>query len=225
MVSAPTNITSTASSTAQSNSGSDAVNRQDFLKLLIAQLQHQDPLNPAENQEFVAELATFSSLEQQQLQTQLLQKLIDASQSNNTSQALSLIGRNVVVDEQRFNFTPGNPVQFIFQALQAGNAVIDISTDSGRLVYSDTFNIPSAGQGTFEFDGQLPNGQILSSGTYNISIHSVLDNQGEQIDYPTALQGRVEGVSFAAGEPKLTVNGQAVSLGSVQSIQEGSTGA
>jgi len=56
-----TTYTDTAASTASSTA---AVNKTEFLKLLVAQLQNQDPMNPMDNQEFVAQLATFSSLEQ-----------------------------------------------------------------------------------------------------------------------------------------------------------------
>ena len=54
----------TAAYTAGSSMPSTDVNKEEFLKLLVAQLQNQDPMNPMDNQEFVAQLATFSSLEQ-----------------------------------------------------------------------------------------------------------------------------------------------------------------
>jgi flagellar basal-body rod modification protein FlgD len=76
MVSAITSSINDLASGSTSTAGSQEVSSDQFLTLLIAQLQNQDPMNPIENQDFVAELATFSSLEQQQMQTGLLEQLI-----------------------------------------------------------------------------------------------------------------------------------------------------
>lgn len=66
-----------------SNLGKDA-----FLQLLVAQLQYQDPLSPQSNEDFVSQLAQFSSLEEMQAMTSGL----------SNSQALSLVGKNVIVE-------------------------------------------------------------------------------------------------------------------------------
>jgi flagellar basal-body rod modification protein FlgD len=54
----------TAKTSSQSSTASPEVNTNEFLKLLVAQLKNQDPMNPVDNQQFIAQLATFSSLEQ-----------------------------------------------------------------------------------------------------------------------------------------------------------------
>jgi flagellar basal-body rod modification protein FlgD len=78
-----TNSTQTASST--SSSVLPDVSESEFLQLLVAQLQNQDPLDPIENQDFIAQLATFSSLEQLISINQAVTKLADGSGTQQTN--------------------------------------------------------------------------------------------------------------------------------------------
>ena len=70
----------------------DSLGKEDFLKLLVAQLTHQDPTNPMNDTEFVAQLATYSSLEQQMNMNKNLEKLITATNMTTAASAMSLIG-------------------------------------------------------------------------------------------------------------------------------------
>lgn len=76
--------TSSSSSTSSSTSSSD-VTTNEFLQLLIAQLQNQDPLSPMDNSQFVTQLATFNSLEQLMSINKAVTKLADASSGSSTS--------------------------------------------------------------------------------------------------------------------------------------------
>jgi flagellar basal-body rod modification protein FlgD len=75
--------------TAKNNLGKD-----DFLKILITQLSHQDPTQPMQDKEFVAQMAQFSSLEQM---TNLSKEFSKVSQAVASSQAMSLLGRSVEI--------------------------------------------------------------------------------------------------------------------------------
>ncbi len=68
-------------------SGFESIGKSDFLTLLVAQLQHQDPLNPLRNEEFVAQLATFSSLEQLISINEAVTKLADGGGNGTTSES------------------------------------------------------------------------------------------------------------------------------------------
>src|SRR5512139_3118227 len=88
---------------------SKAMGKDAFLTLLIAQLQHQDPLNPADSTEFTAQLAQFSSLEQLSTINENLDALKLYQASGNNAQAVSFIGKNIVSKGQTLPVTSGQP--------------------------------------------------------------------------------------------------------------------
>lgn len=216
MVAGPTSIQGTQPSGALSRATNDNVSQEQFLQLLIAQLQNQDPLNPIENQEFVAELATFSSLEQQQQQTDLLSQLVTANQSSSTSQALSLIGTDVVTSDTGFRYEDGDSIDFDFQATKSGYATVLLTSSSGATTALDTIEISRTGQHSYTVDSSSG----ITPGNYTLSVVSSVEGDGSRSQYPTYMRGGVEGVTFSDGEAMLTVNGRAVPMGSVQAIFE-----
>lgn len=195
----------------------NAVSRDDFLTLLVAQLQNQDPMNPTENQEFVAELATFSSLEQQEQQTDLLQSLLAAQNGSLNAQALSMIGKDVMSEVESFTFSQGQPVDFTFLA-NAGKAIVKVMTPSGRVVAANSMDLAESGKQEFTFLGINESGQQIASGQYTISVESEVDSSGNAADYPVFLRGTVNGVTFENGAPVLEVNGQRVDMAQVLSV-------
>jgi flagellar basal-body rod modification protein FlgD len=78
-------IDQTSSSTKSGNSSMPQVSESDFLKLLVVQMKNQDPMNPMDNQQFVAQLATFSSLEQLMSINKAVTKISDSTQSTGTT--------------------------------------------------------------------------------------------------------------------------------------------
>src|SRR3954447_12125251 len=88
----PISQTTTPGTTAQPKSATPALGKDDFLKLLVGQLQHQDPLAPSDDQQWIGQMAQFSQLEQVSNTAETTQKIVEAL---NTSGTLSLIGHNV----------------------------------------------------------------------------------------------------------------------------------
>lgn len=86
-----TTTTSTSSSSAVTEATNDTLGKDAFLKLLIAELSNQDPLNPMEDREFISQMATFSSLEQMQNMNNTLTSMSEASKFN----AVQYIGKAV----------------------------------------------------------------------------------------------------------------------------------
>jgi flagellar basal-body rod modification protein FlgD len=75
--------------------GQQTLGKDDFLKILMTQLQNQDPMNPMQDKEFISQMASFSSLEQMTNMTSTLQKFIDMQAGNSILQYSELIGKQV----------------------------------------------------------------------------------------------------------------------------------
>lgn len=208
------------SNSASAKSGDDIVSRDDFLRLLVAQLQHQDPMNPMQNQEFVAELATFSNLEQSTNQTRLLEQLLQMQQLNFGSQALTLIGKEASIAQNTVYFQPGEQIDFMFQTPSAGNFGVQAINESGQVVFSEIVSVSTAGEHPYVFSGINALGQELPPGVYTINIGASTDSEGGQFTLPTYLRGVVDGVNFIDGSPVLMVNGQPASMENVKAVYE-----
>jgi flagellar basal-body rod modification protein FlgD len=81
--------------------GSSSLGKDDFLKILMTQLQNQDPLNPMQDQDFISQMATFSSLEQMTNLNTSMDNFVESAEQNQFMQASSMIGKTVTyLDDQ-----------------------------------------------------------------------------------------------------------------------------
>ena len=117
-----------------STAGASNLSIQDFLRILTTQLNNQDPLKPMDNQQFVAQLAQFTSLQQTQQMNQKLDALLSIQAAN---QSVGLIGRSVDVQTAggqssgrvtAFSFASGEPRMTV--TLDNGSVVTDLSLSS-----------------------------------------------------------------------------------------------
>ena len=117
-------ISSSAAVGSGSISQSSNIGIQDFLKILTAQLNNQDPLKPVDNQEFVAQIAQFATLEQSR---QLNVKIDELLSVQSSVQSLSLLGRTVDVNQDGF-MTSGKVTAL---DVSSGSPLLTITTASG----------------------------------------------------------------------------------------------
>jgi flagellar basal-body rod modification protein FlgD len=134
-----TAIGSTPSTTPTSTTGTQAsgnpkatLGKDDFLKLFVAQMQHQDPMNPTDNSEFMAQMAQFSSLEQMSNMAKSNQELASAL---TLGQAVGLIGRNVTYTDAAGAEQSG-VVEKV--STESGSPVLTVAGKSGVLPSSIT---------------------------------------------------------------------------------------
>ncbi len=196
----------------------DALQQDTFLRLLTEQLQHQDPLDPMKNEEFVAQLAQFSSLEQLfGLQATMEAVYLGIASMNNASMA-TLLGTEVVAETDTFHYGGEGSVPLHFDAERGlSSATITITDESGRVV--DTIEISGRSEGEFvvEWDGTGIDGQRQPEGDYTFTI-AATDVEGEPVEVATLVVGVVDEMDYSEGSPRPSIGGVAVPLESIRRL-------
>jgi flagellar basal-body rod modification protein FlgD len=208
-----------ATTGAQAAAPGGVMGKDQFLKLLIAQLRYQDPMNPMQGDQMAAQLAQFSSLEQlQQINANLTNQqtssgtLLGAVQS---TAAINTIGHTVVAIGNQIKGGPDAPSTL--EATLAGassKTTLHIYNSSGSEVASASLGASKGGLQTFNL-GKLAEG--LEPGTYTYSIDAQ-DDAGKKIDVQTYTTARVDGVSSGANGLVLTSGDITIPYGSIVRI-------
>lgn len=209
---------------ASAGSRSDAMGKEDFLKLLVAQLAHQDPLNPLAGHEFAAQLAQFSSVEQLVNINELLggQGELNGilAQSINSGVAAGLIGKRIEASASTFRIDEKNSTMSgaVELSKAASNVTVTIKDAKGAVV--KTIELGAQGEGThdFEWDGTNSAGARVQAGDYTFEVKAT-DPQGDAIGAGGIIRGTVERVTFSAEGIKLWVNGAPIAMGAVTSVE------
>jgi len=177
-----------------------AVGKDDFLKLLVTQLQHQDPLSPASDTEFLAQLATFSSLEQLMEANKNLLGIAIGQMDLVNAQALSLIGKEVLVGGSEEIELRNGAADRIVYALPGPvqEATLTIYGPDGSPVRTIALDPSATGRRTVDWDGTANDGTLLPDGTYRIEIRAV-GFDGQPVEVGTFLALVIDGVSFDGG--------------------------
>jgi len=192
----------------------DTLGKNDFLNMMIAQLKHQDPLNPLDGTDFTAQLAQFSSLEQLSNINDQLELLSLYQSSLNNAQSVSLIGREVTARGDGIKVDGASADLTYNLSENAEKVTIKIYDEEGNFV--DTLESGSQKEGensvTWDCSGVV-------AGNYTFEV-SAIDANGDVVPAYTMITGKVTGVSFKEGAPYLSVNGQDISLGDVISVNK-----
>jgi flagellar basal-body rod modification protein FlgD len=206
--------TANASSTANGGSANSVtLGGTDFLTLMLAQLQNQDPTSPVDSNEFLSQLASLSEV---QGITQLNTSFSTLSNSLTSSQALqasSLLGHQVLAASSTGTLaTAGATLTGAVSVPQTTSGVtLNISNSAGVLVDSINLGAQSAGLANFSWNGQTSNGAAAPAGTYTLSAQVAGVTGGTAVT--TLVNGTVDSVTMGAGSTGLTLN--VAGLGSV----------
>ncbi len=191
--------------------------RTQFLELMIAQLQSQDPLDPKQNEDFVAQLAQFSSLEGIENLNTAMAEMASAMRSSLTVDAAALVGRNVLAPTN--GATLGDvPIKGAIEVgAAASDVLLEISTATGEVVRRISLGFQPPGETPFVWDGTADDGSQLEPGNYRFRALAAVD--GEAVELQPKLPDRVVSVSLADGEIRVNLaSGGSVPLAQIEEI-------
>lgn len=206
-----------AAQTTQAKAGGQ-VSRDDFMKLLIAQLQNQDPLSPMDNQEFAVQLAQFNSLEQLIGLNEKLESL--ASQQGLATQynSAALIGKQVVGNGNKVNLAGSGDANLHYVlGANAAKVTVKVINSAGLVVREIAVGSQNAGAQSAIWDGKNSLGQRLPAGVYSFEV-SALDGAGNSLPVIKQVRGVVTGVNLEGPEPILEIGQLRISLSAVTAI-------
>jgi flagellar basal-body rod modification protein FlgD len=223
MIVAGTNeVKSTAS--VQNTANAAALGKNDFLKLLIEQIKNQDPLNPIENTEFTAQMAQFSSLEQLFNINDGIQNLTQYIASLNNTQALNLIGKEVVAtgDNVHVKDGKGTDIRYTLDK-DAQSVTITIMDDAGLPVRTISKGAQGAGAQKVSWNGLSDFGSPLKDGLYHYTV-TAHDNLGNLVDATTFTTGVVTGINFENGITFVQIGDQEFMISDISQINTSDSG-
>ena len=225
------NIADIASTPQQQATLTDSMKKNDlgrdaFLKLLTVQLQNQDPLEPVKNEDFVAQLSQFSSLEQLTAINEAVSGNTDAEalggvmQAVESNTAVSLMGKSIEMPTDTLTYTGQGNVELGYNLSGPANRVeLQIFDSEGNLVRTLVDNTPEEGNGQLIWDGENETGQSLSAGEYYV-VPKAVNGEGNSVAVQAQLQGKVTGVRYADGKPILILDGGEAPLSGVTRISQ-----
>lgn len=202
--------------------------KNDFLKLLIAQLSNQDPMSPLESQDFAAQLAQFSSVEQLQNINSNIEQGIEVdlilAQTINNTMAASLIGKyaKAIGDTVVIDAYGGADLTFRLNGF-AQDVKITITDSNGNTVNVLTVENLSNGEHNISWDGKNTEGQTVQEGTYHFTVEAT-DIGGNVISVTPLIVGNAAGIKYENGKSFLLIGGQEVPFSSVVEIGMASNG-
>ena len=203
--------------------GSSKLGKDEFLKLLTTQLSNQDPLDPVDNQAFIAQLATFASVEQQSAMNSTLESLLVAQASSNQTNVAVLVGKDISFNSDQVALPAMGSVEINGKLTgEAKKITAMIKDDKGKVVRSIDLPGQQPGEVKHKWDGRDARGNQLPAGNYTVTL-TAEDAAGKSVPVTTSGRGRATGVSFSEGFPQLIVNGVRVRLSDVLEVNEPKT--
>lgn len=207
-----------AGSTSQVPNNSALLGEADFLKLLAVQLQYQDPLDPMENTEFIAQMAQFSTLEGITSMSSSMKGMSEQIISMNNLYTTSLIGKSVKVYGDGFTLPKGETKELEYLLTGGVTSIkVSITDSSGTQIRVINAGSQQAGSNKILWDGLDETGVVALGGDYTFSVEAI-GSDGSDVKAATLISNKVDGIVYENSIPYLMIDGAMVGIHEILEI-------
>ncbi len=180
------------------------ISKLDFMTLLVAQIQNQDPTSPMDNAEFTSQITEFTMLDEMTAVNTNLEESIMVSQSVNNTAMLALVGKDVTVAGDSVNLSSGVTSENVVNTEGPGTASVDVLDENGIVV--DHYEVSvSGGLSDINWDGLDDNGEAFADGKYTLDVS--INNSGIDVPFELLKTGGVDSLRYENNVAVVSVDG------------------
>ena len=208
------------SAPAPANPNGDVSGQDTFMKLLVAELKHQDPMDPVKNRDLVAQLATLTSVQKLTAIDEKLSGLQQGTLEGASLQSANLIGKTVTARTNTLTVNSLGVSAGGYGLPKAADSVkVAVVDSTGQVVKTLDMGAQQAGNKTFQWDGKDVNERRMPNGKYRFEV-TATDSAGASIAPTTEVSGLVSEVRYTNGAPEVVVGNVHVGLSDVTSVAQ-----
>ena len=194
--------TAAAGATQKSSKASDAKDTQDrFIKLLVTQLQNQDPLSPMDNSQVTSQMAQLNTVSGIQSMNDTMKSLAGSFNASQSLQATSMLGRTVMVEGTSMALKNGIASAALDMKQPADSVSVDVKNAAGQVVSSISLGNLKAGLHDIQWDGKANDGTQLPEGDYSFAVTAKA--AGQNAAFTSLSVAKVLGVSQSSDGVRL----------------------
>ena len=193
----------------------------EFLRLFIAQLENQNPLDPQNGADFVAQLAQFTSVEQAAVTNKRLEEILASQMSVSNASLAGFVGKTGTVDADNFTISShgaGTPALGVDLSQAASKVEVVIRDANGNQVKRIELGPQAAGRVSVPWDGTNTAGGALAAGNYQIEVTATTADGGTAGSNPIFF-GLIQAIDFIDGAPRLRLGAVSAAPSDVLSIE------
>ncbi|HTZ71107.1 MAG TPA: flagellar hook capping FlgD N-terminal domain-containing protein [Acetobacteraceae bacterium] len=211
-----TSASSTASAVGTNALQQLGTNFNQFLSLLMTQLQNQDPTQPMDSNSFTTELVQFTGVQQQVATNTSLSQLISLQQTSQVLQSSTLVGHQATVSSNEIALQNGSG-EVSFTGTAGQQVAVAVVNSSGLPIMNATLTA-AAGTNTWQWNGTDNTGAAVPDGAYRVAVEAAPAGGGAAVALPFSVVGTTTGVSSNGTTTMLDMGALSVPLSAVESV-------